>query len=348
MSKIRLPYIDHFRDRKGLVRYYFRRPGGKRTPLPGPPGSIEFQAAYAAAENERRDPATRQRGEDGTFDRLLSLYFGSPGFKKLKASTRQAYRLSMERLVVLEGLGPRKVADLRLKHVETIVGRRAETPAAANKARKNLHILMAYAMRLEWRRDDPTKGVVRFTEGMHHTWTDDEVAQFEARWPVGTIECTAFALLLYTGQRIGDVAGIRISDVDGAGISFVQQKTGTALHVPLHPVLREALAAWPRSHMMVLTTAYGKPFSVKGLGNKMAKAIAGAGLPERCVAHGLRKAAARRLAEAGCSANEIASITGHASLAEVSRYTRAADQRKLGPQAIARLAGSKPNRQLED
>jgi len=47
-----------------------------------------------------------------------------------------------------------------------------------------------------------------------------------------------------------------------------------------------------------------------------------------CSAHGLRKAAARRLAEAGCTEHEIAAITGHASLREVQRYTKAADQKR--------------------
>ena len=69
----------------------------------------------------------------------------------------------------------------------------------------------------------------------------------------------------------------------------------------------------------------------------MAERIGKAGLPDRCVTHGLRKAAARRLAEAGCSANEIAAITGHASLEEVARYTRAAEQRKLARSAMDRL-----------
>jgi integrase len=53
--------------------------------------------------------------------------------------------------------------------------------------------------------------------------------------------------------------------------------------------------------------------------------------------HGLRKASCRRLAEAGCSANEIASISGHASLAEVTRYTRAADQTRMARNAVERL-----------
>jgi integrase len=61
-----------------------------------------------------------------------------------------------------------------------------------------------------------------------------------------------------------------------------------------------------------------------------------AGLPH-CSAHGLRKAAARRLAEAGCTAHEIGAVTGHASLAELVRYTKAADQRRLAEAAWPKL-----------
>jgi enterobacteria phage integrase len=101
-----------------------------------------------------------------------------------------------------------------------------------------------------------------------------------------------------------------------------------------------------RNCTTILATAYGKPFSVKGLGNKVSVAIRTAELPVRCKPHGLREAAARRLAEAGCSASEIMSITGHKALAEVERYTRAAEQERLARQAIKRQSESrsgKPN-----
>jgi integrase len=94
--------------------------------------------------------------------------------------------------------------------------------------------------------------------------------------------------------------------------------------VPVHPELLTILDAWSSREGPILPTAFGQAFSAKGMSNFMAERIGQAGLPERCVTHGLRKAAARRLAEAGCSANEIAAITGHVSLEEVARYTRAA------------------------
>jgi len=69
----------------------------------------------------------------------------------------------------------------------------------------------------------------------------------------------------------------------------------------------------------------------------MRSAIVAAGLPDRCSSHGLRKAASRRLAEAGCTEKEIQAITGHVSLAEVARYTRAANQKKLARSAVRKL-----------
>jgi integrase len=73
----------------------------------------------------------------------------------------------------------------------------------------------------------------------------------------------------------------------------------------------------------------------------MADAIKAAGLPDRCVPHGLRKAAARRLAEAGCSEKQIAAVTGHTTLKEVARYTRAANQERLAADAVDMLSNKR-------
>jgi len=104
--------------------------------------------------------------------------------------------------------------------------------------------------------------------------------------------------------------------------------------IPMHPRLQRELRLHRKAHVVILTTVYGKPFTVKGFGNFMSDAIRAAGLPAHCKAHGLRKAAARRLAEAGCTAKQIQAITGHKTLAEVERYTRKADQVRLARQAM--------------
>jgi integrase len=119
-----------------------------------------------------------------------------------------------------------------------------------------------------------------------------------------------------------------------------QQKTGKDLMIPIHSGLAEILAARPVENLTFLVTEYGKPFTVAGFGGWFRRACDEAGLPD-ISAHGLRKAACRRLAEAGCTAHEITAVSGHAS-AEVARYTRAVDQERLARGAISRTEVSKP------
>jgi len=338
MSVVKLKYVDRFKDRHGRTRHYFRRGKGVRIMLPGQPGAEAFMLAYQAAlAGEEVCKPVAQRGDPGTFERLVQDYYASADYLGLKATTQHVYRLMIDRLVRDEKIGHRLVAQMTRQHVQQIVGRRAATPAAANNFLKKLKILLHFAIDNGWRKDDPTLRIKRFREGEYHTWTDEEIAQFEARWPIGSRERTAFGLLLFTGQRLFDVRGMGWQDVVNNAIRVVQSKTGAKLWVPLHLELARVLAAWPKKHMVMLTTKFGKPFSAAGFSNYMADKIAAAGLLERCVTHGLRKAAARRLAEAGCSSKEIAAITGHATLKEIERYTKAAEQRQLAVSAMGRL-----------
>jgi integrase len=343
MATIKLRYVDRFKDRHGKRRYYFRRRLGPRIKLPGEPGSEQFMAAYRAALTADAEPriTVRERGGPGTFERLIATYFASADFARLRPSTQRAYRLVMERFSAEHG--HRSVREMRREHVKRIFGDKAATPGAANDLLKKIRILVRFAIDLEWRRDDPTLHIKKFAAGEFHTWSEQEIAQFETRWPIGTRERTAFALHLYTGQRRGDVCVMAWPDVEGGLIRVVQEKTGAKLAIPLHSELSAALDAWPRRHVSILTTRQGKPFAPAGYGNWLAEIIEKAGLPARCVPHGLRKAAARRLAEAGCTAHEIAAITGHKTLKEVERYTREADQKRLASAAIVRL-GTKADR----
>jgi integrase len=121
--------------------------------------------------------------------------------------------------------------------------------------------------------------------------------------------------------------------------TYTQQKTGAAVAMPVHPDLFEVLAATPTSgHALFLVNSAGNQLLPDGLGNRFRVWCAEAGLPG-CSLHGLRKAQARRLAEAGCSMREVAAITGHTTLAEVQRYTDAVDREQLAKTAMRRLRG---------
>src|SRR5207237_10704724 len=123
----------------------------------------------------------------------------------------------------------------------------------------------------------------------------------------------------------------------------MQQKTGRKIAIPLHHELLGVLAAAERDRITILKTAYGRAFSVDGFSQWMRGAITAAGLPLDCQPHGLRKAAGRRLAEAGCTAREIMAVLGHSTLAEAERYTRDADQACLASAAVAKLEARKQN-----
>lgn len=345
MTTVRLRYIDRVKGRKGATEhFYFRKGKGPRVALPGRPGTPEFMAAYnralagagIAPARVGRAPAT-----PGSFDALLAFYYRSTEFKSLAVSTQKGYRRVFDRWVAEEKIGHRPVAGMTREHVSIMLGRRAATPAAANDLGKKIALLMSFAIDHKYRRDNPATRLKKFAVGSYHTWTDDEIAAFEARWPIGTRERLAFALLLYTGQRLSDVVRMTWRHIKDGAIRVRQQKTGAEIDVALHPELRAILKATKQEHVSLFVTGHNKAFKANGFGTWMAERIEEAGLPDRCVTHGLRKAAARRLAEAGCSALEIMAVTGHTTLSEVERYVREANQRRLSAQGIARLVGSR-------
>src|SRR5262249_34044198 len=142
-------------------------------------------------------------------------------------------------------------------------------------------------------------------------------------------------LLLHTAQRRADVIRLGPQHVRGGVLSVRQQKTSKTLAIPVSPALVAALDALSSKHLTFLVTEEGKPFEAMAFTKWFRRCCNPAGL-QGYSAHGLRKAACRRLAEAGCSANEIAAISGHASLREVERYTRAADSRRRYARGFSR------------
>jgi integrase len=234
--------------------------------------------------------------------------------------------------------GDKRPALLQREHVVRLLAARADTPATANALRRSLRALMQHAVEMGIRADDPTREVRAIAvkgEG-YHSWTEAEIAQFERHHPVGSRARLALGLLLCTGQRRSDVVRMGRQHVAEGVLSVRQQKTGRSLWIPVHEALASIMAGTAASNLTFLVTDQGKPYSAAGFGNWFRDQCRAAGL-HGCSAHGLRKAAARRLAEAGCTAHEISAITGHASLREVARYTEAADRRKLAASAMAKV-----------
>lgn len=336
MAKIKLPHLEVWKDRHGHVRHYFRRRHGKRIPLPDPKDAA-FPAAYEAAKAGIGQDGKKSAG-DRSLRALVASYFESTEYTGLRASTKGKYQGQCQWLV--ERYGALPFPKMRRVDVIKILDRKARTgPAARNNLLKVLRVLVRRALDLEWIAQDPTVRIKKLAEGTYHTWDEAQIAAYEARWQAGTRERLAFALTIYSGQRRADVAAMTWGDIDRREwtMRVTQEKTGRKLTIPVHKALREILEREEARPGAIIAISTGKRLTTESFGNFMADAIDAAGLPDECVLHGLRKAAARRLAEAGCSANVIASITGHETLSEVERYTKEAEQPKLAKIGIRRM-----------
>lgn len=340
VAKIKLKYVNEYIDRTGKLRRYFRKGGKQLGPLEGEPGSEQFMTAYAAylAEKPRAAKTTLHADSLG---KLIIDFYGSRLFTDRKPSTRQLYKYALEPLA--KEHGHRSASTMTAEHAEKIINAiGAKRPGMGNLTRAVMRRVMQFAVKTKLRKDNPMLGIDAFKVGEHHTWDDAELKQFEDRWRLGTRERLAYALLLYTGQRVGDVAKMNRADVADGLIHVVQQKTGAELWVPIHPELQLAMKALPAKGLTLVGDANGRPIKRAALSALMRAAIKEARLSKRCVSHGLRKAAMRRLAESDATANQIASISGHKTLKEVERYTKAADQKKMARVAMGKVPNRKP------
>ncbi len=319
------PYVQMFRDRHGTARLYFRKAGLPRVALPNPAKDRQaflraYQTALTGVLHVGHDP------KGGTLEALIAEYLRSSDYTALKPNSRATYLHAFDFLRGRDG-AKAAVAAIKASHIERLRDEIAATkPGKANLIVKALKVLMAFAVRRDYRDSNPAAEISLIRSGEYRSWTDEELAQFEQRWPRGTTERLIYELALYTGQRRGDIAKMTWADIKDGGINVVQEKTGAKLWLPIHPSLSAELALAPRTHAVLVAGASGASFTPSWLGTFFANAIDEASLPRGCVLHGLRKAAARQLAEAGATDSEIMSITGHRSRHEVTRYTRDAAQ----------------------
>lgn len=336
-----LPYVNVFRDRHGKSRSYYRRKG-RKVALPGEMGSVEWLAAYnhARAQDDKLVVASPATSTDITIAFAADAWFNSTTVKSLKPATLKDYKGCLRSW--LESCGDVPISKVRRAHVKRWIENRSEKRSAANNLLKRVKQIFDFAVDEGWIEHNPAQGMrgYRITDGGFHSWTESEIQKFEARHPIGSIPRLAFSLLLYTAQRRSDVVKMAWSAIDNGMVEVRQQKTGAYLLLPLHPDLEAILAQTPRKASTILVTSFDRPYVAAGFGNAFRDWCNQAGLTN-CSAHGLRKAAARRLAEAGATSREIMAVTGHTDISEVERYTKAADQKRLATAAMKRLEQNK-------
>ncbi|MET0438282.1 MAG: tyrosine-type recombinase/integrase [Devosia sp.] len=351
VSTIKLKYIKSYTDRLGVRRHYFNKLGEPKTALPGLPGSRSFMAAYQAcldaleAKQPRKASARAPKIIPGSVDDVALRYYASAEFKTLAPITQATYRNEIDKFRREKDKngnphGPKAIAMLDRRGVKALISEKAETPGAANKRMRTLKLLIKVAIDEELRTDNPTIGIRPLKVGDGEgflVWEEHHIEQFEHHWPVGSKPRLALALLLFTAQRRSDVVRMGRQHIRDGMMAVRQQKTGAYLDIPIHDDLAPVLDAVTVDIPAFLLSEHNKPFQPTSFGNWFGDRCRDAGLPKGFNAHGLRKAACRRLAESGCSTREIMAVSGHKTIEEVERYTRSADQRKLAMAAMARL-----------
>jgi integrase len=335
---MKLPkYVQAWVDpRDSRAYYYLRRRGFPRVRLPGLPWSPTFMAAYEAAMSGARTAIGAGRVKPGSVAAVVAEYFDSQKFFGSKsAGTQRMRRGILERFRA--AYGDRPFALLPPEWIEALLD--SKPPHAARSWLVTLRSLCQFALTRRYLRTDPTANIklrAVKSDGFH-CWTDAEIAQYEVYHPIGSKPHLALALLLYTAQRRSDVVKMGRQHIRDGWLHVKQEKTDKPLAIPVHPELRAVLDATPSEHLTFLVTATGKPYGPNHFSETFREWCDAAGLPKRCTAHGLRKAACRRFAEAECSGPEIMSISGHATLKELVRYTKAADQAKMARNAMTKV-----------
>jgi len=329
-------------NRHGTRVWYYREGQGPRTRIHGVYGSPEFNAALRAARGgggaAPGGKTMLSHTDPNSFGWLVDEYLKSSAHLQKEITTQKARRNVLKRIVE-KGAGStpyKSLTDIDIRALRDEIAATGAT-AMANGAVAILRVMFNWAVEeAKLMRANPCLGVkaIKYAGGTNHVWTDEETAKFEQAYPLGTRERLAYSLLLYTGQRSGDVVRMGRQHVKmEAGLpwlTIVAKKTAKhasseAAQVPVLPVLQEAIAASPTGSLTYLVDDDGRPMKVEAFGKWLRAACDRAGLPE-CTPHGLRHVGATRLVNGGADASALQCIYGW-SLAMCERYTMKASRK---------------------
>lgn len=341
------PHVCAVFDRHGKIRYRFRRTGFQSGYISAAPGTPEFMRRYAElleGKLERKPIASPNRVTPKSIDDLGQRLRATVKWQRQAPSTKTVYGSIIDRFCDTKDrkgrrYGERPVASVTVGWLETILGKMADRPQAANMLRKTLRRMINYAIKIGWRTDNPADLTDAYPKGEgYHCWTEEEIAQFRARHTLGSTARLAMELALNTAARRCNVAKIEREHIRDGRISVQHVKNGNATRVAIAPETRAALDAMPAAPIKHLVlTKFGKPYTAAGFGNAFRDWCDQAGLPKHCSIHGLRKARSRQLAEAGVSDAGGRSFTGQKKNETFAYYAEAANQDRLADQALSNL-----------
>jgi integrase len=333
------------------MTWYVRRDHGPRTRLRSEYDTEDFWREYRAALEGVPAPTKAVKSQSLAWG--LGRYRASSAWASLSNATRRQSDNIYKG--VIKTAGEVALSSITTETIKAGRERRAPAPHAANNFLKSMRRFFKWAADPEGGhlvKVNPTLGV-KLLKGKNadgfHTWTDEEIAGFEARWPIGTRERLALHLLLYTGLSRGDVVRLGRQHVKNGVITFKMEKArgDGVVYPPVLPVLAATIAATKTGDLTFLVNERGTPMVKESFGNWFREACRAARCPGS--AHGLRKAGATRAAENGATVNQLMALFGWKTEKMALLYTRKADRKRLAAAAgplLAIPAGQTPNEDL--
>lgn len=331
---------------KGKAYYYWARTK-PWTPLPDPTVNPDgFMRKLA--ELQRLGALHQERASTSTFGGLVKAYRASKHFREgIADGTRATYDRYIARLLVAYADAP--LRELTPEDFQVrVLDANEDTPGAANMMLTILGNLFKFADKRHRGLEDWTRGLEPFgssEDNERHPWPEDMLEA--ALQSDDELFRRAVTLALYTGQRPGDVCAMTWGAISGDMIRVKQQKTKTDLEIPMHDRLSAMLAVLPKStsHVFLLSNRRGDPLH-REVFLKWCQKFSRE-FRENRTAHGLRKNATIELFEAGCTAAEVAAITGHKSLSMLEHYGKGRSQPKIARLGMAKW-GTKTKQEREN
>jgi integrase len=339
MPSPRPPHLHREKTRHGKIVWYARAGGSSRGPRVMLRAPFKFWAEYQAALASVPQKAGLHPLE-GTLAWLIERYRETTAWSFLSAATRRQRENIFAH--VLEKAANEPISKITTAAIMAGRDRRATTPSQARHFLDAMRGLFRWALKARLVKIDPTIDVDNpprpKTDGFA-VWREEDIAAYEKRWPIGTRQRVWLDVLVYTGLRRGDVVRLGRQHVRNGIATIKTEKSGYSIEVtlPILPVLAKTLEAGPSGDLTFIAGENGRPLTKESFGNLFRRACREAGLRGRS-AHGLRKAAATRAANAGATVAELEAIFGWSGGTMASLYTRAADRRRLAQRAMHELA----------
>lgn len=353
--KVNFPGLLIERHRNGSLRYRVRvaRRAERRIHIPVPPDHPLFGEYYAAARaGVVYSPEIPVKLVVRSLDWLAQGYLAhleNLVTAKLASPLTLKQRRSQLRRICDFDDGDGRYGDFDIDAPTAAFVRLRDafiaTPAEADNMMKTARAMYAWAVERGEISQNPVKGIskVHRSQGGAEAWTTEDLRRFRAAHPLGTMAHLWLTLHMFTACRISDAIWLGPEhEVERDGMLWLDwqpaKKGSVKVTIPiLGPLLRATRATSVQGPTYLLTEA-GKPFTTpEGLRNRVRKWCQTAGLTDRS-AHGIRKAVAELLAEAGCSQHQIMAIMAHSQAKTSEIYTRGAQRHVLSEDAMQALA----------